>query len=262
MAVTIGQQLKKAREAKNLTIQKVVQATRIRAHHIEAIEADDFESLPSPIQARAFLRLYVEFLGLSLDETIARQRAGVEGLSTTPSDLLPAPGKLSAPTIELPDIPSPEEASAVGNKLKRFFARISQAIPSLKVKPVLIEPAMASTVLEPIEEEDEEAVLFEGPHVLQNDTLPSQAIFTTIGLTLRQRREGLSLTLDEIERHTHVRKHYLQALEAGEFTGLPSSVQARGMLSNYAHFLNLDVDTILFTFAEGLQTQRLERQAS
>ncbi|HEX7620043.1 MAG TPA: helix-turn-helix transcriptional regulator, partial [Anaerolineales bacterium] len=105
MAVTIGQQLKKAREAKNLTIQKVVQATRIRAHHIEALEADDFESLPSPIQARAFLRLYVEFLGLSLDETIARQRAGMEGLSTTPSDLLPAPGQLSAPTIELPDIP-------------------------------------------------------------------------------------------------------------------------------------------------------------
>ena len=60
MPETIGQQLKQRREAKNLTIQKVVQATHIRAHHIEAIEADDFEALPSPVQARAFLRLYAE----------------------------------------------------------------------------------------------------------------------------------------------------------------------------------------------------------
>ena len=50
---------------------------------------------------------------------------------------------------------------------------------------------------------------------------------------------------------------YLQALEAGEFDHLPSSVQARGMLNNYAHFLDLDVDALLLTFAEGLQTQRL-----
>jgi cytoskeleton protein RodZ len=262
MAETIGQQLKQAREAKNLTIQKVVQATRIRAHHIEAIEADEFESLPSPIQARAFLRLYVEFLGLSLDETIARQRAGVEGLSTTPSDIPPFPGQLSAPTNELENIPVPEETHAVSDKLKRFLARINQVIPGPKVQAAPLEPAKASTALEPIEEEDEEAVHLDEANVPHHDSLPSQAIFTSIGMTLRQRREGLSLTLDEIERHTHVRKHYLQALEAGEFAGLPSSVQARGMLSNYAHFLNLDVDTILLAFAEGLQTQRLERQAS
>ena len=81
-------------------------------------------------------------------------------------------------------------------------------------------------------------------------------------MTLRQRRESLSLTLDEIERHTHVRKHYLQALDAGEVDRLPSSVQARGMLNNYAHFLDLDVDELLFKFAEGLQIQRLEKKTS
>ncbi len=53
MAETIGQQLKQAREARNLTIDKVVQGTRIRAHNLQALEADDFESLPSPVQARA-----------------------------------------------------------------------------------------------------------------------------------------------------------------------------------------------------------------
>ncbi len=66
--------------------------------------------------------------------------------------------------------------------------------------------------------------------------------------------------MDEIEQHTHVRKHYLQALELGDFDHLPSSVQTRGMLNNYARFLDMDVDAILLQFAEGLQAQRLERQ--
>jgi hypothetical protein len=65
-----------------------------------------------------------------------------------------------------------------------------------------------------------------------------------------------------VERHIHVRRHYLEALEAGDFAHLPTSVQARGMLNNYAHFLDLPVDAILLRFAEGLQAQRLERQQS
>ena len=74
MTDTIGQQLKQARTARNLTLQKVTQATRIQAHFIEAMEADDFESLPSPVQVRAFLRIYAEFLDLSLEDLIAHQR--------------------------------------------------------------------------------------------------------------------------------------------------------------------------------------------
>ena len=74
MPETIGQQLKSAREARNLSLEKVTQVTHIKERLLEAMEADDFESLPSPVQARAFLRLYAGFLGLSLDEMIARQR--------------------------------------------------------------------------------------------------------------------------------------------------------------------------------------------
>ena len=98
------------------------------------------------------------------------------------------------------------------------------------------------------------------PAGLSPESQDSQRIFASIGQALRQRRESLSLTLDEIERHTHVRQHYLQALEHGDFDHLPSSVQTRGMLNNYAHFLDMDVDAILLQFAEGLQAKRLEQQ--
>ncbi len=90
MAKTIGQQLQQARQEKNLSLEKVVEATRIRSRYIEALEADDYEALPSPVQARAFLRIYAGYLGLSLDDLIAQQRPLVEA-PVTPVEAPPSP---------------------------------------------------------------------------------------------------------------------------------------------------------------------------
>jgi len=89
--------------------------------------------------------------------------------------------------------------------------------------------------------------------------LSSQEIINEIGLQLRLRREMLSLTLDEIERHTRMRAQFMEALEKGNFDELPSPVQTRGMLTNYASFLDLDVDALLLRFADALQARRRER---
>lgn len=69
----------------------------------------------------------------------------------------------------------------------------------------------------------------------------------------------LNLTREEIERHIHVRVQYLRALEDGDFDGLPSAVQTRGMLNNYAVFLDLDADAALLEFAGVLQARHRER---
>jgi len=87
----------------------------------------------------------------------------------------------------------------------------------------------------------------------------STAIFTEIGQTLRKQREALGLTLDEVERYTHLRQHYITSLEEGRLENMPSTVQSRGMLSNYATFLNLDEESILLRYAEGLQARRIEK---
>jgi cytoskeletal protein RodZ len=70
---------------------------------------------------------------------------------------------------------------------------------------------------------------------------------------------ALNLTREEIERHIRVRAHYLRALEDGDFGGLPSAVQTRGMLTNYATFLDLDIDALLLRFADVLQVRHRER---
>ncbi len=84
--------------------------------------------------------------------------------------------------------------------------------------------------------------------------------FVQVGQNLTEQRELLGLSLEDVERHTHLRTRYLQALEAGNLDGLPSPVQGRGMLKNYADFLGLDPDPLLLTFADGLQAGLSERR--
>lgn len=88
----------------------------------------------------------------------------------------------------------------------------------------------------------------------------SEAVFVEIGQALRQHRELLGLKLEDIEHQTRIRVHYLKALEAGNLDALPSLVQGRGMLNNYATFLGLDTDPLLLKFADGLQARLAARR--
>jgi cytoskeletal protein RodZ len=80
-----------------------------------------------------------------------------------------------------------------------------------------------------------------------------------IGRTLRETRERLGLTLEEVERSTHIRVERLTALENDDFDSLASQAQARGFLGNYADFLGLDREDILEQFAQsrGRRTSQL-----
>ncbi len=72
-----------------------------------------------------------------------------------------------------------------------------------------------------------------------------------IGKTLRDTRERLGLTLDELARMTRIRKARLEALERGELDSMPSQAQARGFLRNYADALGLDPDALLAQLGSG-----------
>jgi cytoskeleton protein RodZ len=97
------------------------------------------------------------------------------------------------------------------------------------------------------------------PDLPEQERSESQRIFEAIGEQLRRQRELLGLSLEEVERHTHVRQFTIKALESGRMDDLASPVYTRGMLSSYARFLNLDSEALMLRFADGLQTGRLER---
>jgi len=71
MSESIGQQLKKEREARFLTLEKASAATRIRIVFLQALESDDYSVMPSAAQGRGFLRNYAEYLELNVDDMVA-----------------------------------------------------------------------------------------------------------------------------------------------------------------------------------------------
>jgi cytoskeleton protein RodZ len=94
-----------------------------------------------------------------------------------------------------------------------------------------------------------------------HENSPSGLIFKEIGIELQKQREALGLSLADIERQTKIREQYLYALENGQVDELPSTVQGRGMLNNYAAFMSLNPESLQNRFAEALQQRRLETAA-
>jgi cytoskeleton protein RodZ len=124
-----------------------------------------------------------------------------------------------------------------------------------------IDPQLLLSSLNNIEDL-EPSPLPDSPPAIENPHAShAEAILLELGAKLRQQRELLGLSLEDVERHTHIRPHYLKALEAGKLVDLPSPVQGRGMLSNYAIFLGFDPEPLLLRFAEGLQANLAARQA-
>lgn len=220
MPETIGARLHKARADQRLTIEQAAIATKIKVKYLEALENDQRQLLPSDVQGRGFLRLYAAYIGIELQPLL---------------DAWLNDGFI-VETPVLPAIP-PEEPSP-----------ISQPPTKSEVLP-LETPTGENPNLQTAQEDHESPT-----------TPTADQIFHEIGLTLKQHREKLGLNLADIERYILVRQYYLDALEKGKMEDLPSLVQARGMLNNYARFLELDVDEVLLKFATALQNRRLETQ--
>lgn len=208
MSKTIGEQLREVRESKALTLDQISEILHIKTSYLQALEADDQDSLPSNVQAKGYLRLYASYLNMPVQPLLDEWNNSRK--------------------------PEPEISSSANPKQESKYSEIAIT--------------------------DGESPIFPD---LQSEEVPSKntksdVIFTEIGRSLQKQRESLGISLDEIERYTHIRTHYINKMEAGYFNELPSPVQRRGMLSLYAHFLEMDVDEVLLKFAEGLQLHRLE----
>lgn len=70
------------------------------------------------------------------------------------------------------------------------------------------------------------------------------------GETLHQARAQLGVTLKEAEQSTRINRHHLAALEEENFSALPPLIYQRGIIRNYAVFLQLDPSKLLAMFEE------------
>jgi len=365
MEGSVGSRLRRAREQRHLSLDEVVEVTRLRLHYLQALENDDLSAMPSAAQARGFLRIYADYLGLEIAELAERPghpaaplpSSAEAGLGES-SDGEKQPGKAgtlsalgrrlpfgrptaadaadtsraphedavgeateigepptSATTTDNvsvasePEIPggshqsgagsdelphgglppaqaggetdvgvsspetrqaatseesegsvAPPGATGTGSRISKFDLRsmIGRRSP-MSEDQRSSEPAAAAGM----EPDTDAAPSHRAVAPADEDEESQQSsdqIFAGIGRQLRERRELLGLTEDEVERHSRVKASFVRSLEHGELEDLPSPVQTRGILASYAGFLDLDVDATLLRFAEGLQARHREQR--
>jgi transcriptional regulator with XRE-family HTH domain len=137
MAEPIGSTLKQRREARHLSIDQVAEQTRVRVHYLQALENDDLSAIPSMPQARGFLRIYAEFLGLNLDELFSAAHSAETQPPASPADSLVEP--VTVPVLSnAPDIqPRPNFFGGLRDRFTRH--------PSAEAATPEPEPSVSST---------------------------------------------------------------------------------------------------------------------
>jgi hypothetical protein len=108
-----------------------------------------------------------------------------------------------------------EQRTEVLHKIEMAYMHISQD---------LREEAVAATPTLPFDSSDQAAA--PGPS-------------DRIGPYLRQRRESLGYTINDVARRTRVRSTYLEQIENEQFKDLPATVYLRGFVLEYARLLGL-----------------------
>jgi transcriptional regulator with XRE-family HTH domain len=75
-----------------------------------------------------------------------------------------------------------------------------------------------------------------------------QPVYQDIGNLLQAAREERHWSLADVANQLHIRKSYLEALEAGDMNLLPGLPYAKGYLIRYAGFLKLDTVEVMRRF--------------
>jgi len=83
----VGAVLKDERQRKGLDFAQVSEMTRIQPHILQALEREDWPSLPSPIFVKGFVRSYAHAVGLDEGEIVALYQKTAPIESTTPKPL-------------------------------------------------------------------------------------------------------------------------------------------------------------------------------
>jgi len=184
---TIGEILKTAREERDLSLEEISLLTKVNLKYLAAIEANNWDVLPSSVQQKGFVRTYARVLEID-------------------------PGPL-----------------------------LDQLRSIIQEDDLKVEPA---------------------PHTLP-DSLPAaeQHPLEEIGSILKNQREHLGFTRPNVEEQIFIPERYLIAIENGNLEELPSTVQGKGMVKNYAQFLGLDPEPILLGYADVLQKRLAKSRA-
>ena len=68
---SFGDRLRREREMRGVTLDEISASTKIARRHLEALESENFDTLPGGIFNRGFVRSYARFLGIDEEQAVA-----------------------------------------------------------------------------------------------------------------------------------------------------------------------------------------------
>lgn len=88
---TLGQQLRRAREQRGVSLREISDQTRISMRHLEAIEADDYKHLPGGIFNRSFIKSYARIIKFNEGEALDAYARTAQEHGETPDEVATSP---------------------------------------------------------------------------------------------------------------------------------------------------------------------------
>jgi cytoskeleton protein RodZ len=76
---TFGEELRREREIRGISLKEIADATKISRRFLDAIERNDHKTLPAPVFTRGFVREYARYLGLNAEEVVNRYNYAAAG---------------------------------------------------------------------------------------------------------------------------------------------------------------------------------------
>ena len=68
--MSFGEEIRRERELRQISLREIAQATKINLRYLEAIERNDFEYLPGGLFNRAFVRAYCQHIGVDSESMV------------------------------------------------------------------------------------------------------------------------------------------------------------------------------------------------
>jgi cytoskeleton protein RodZ len=131
----LGSELRRMREEKGISLSEAEQATRIRARYLQALEVNDWASLPTQVQARGFLRNYAVYLGLDEEQVMTKYSQATRSAEVS----VPPPAAAGSP------VPTTREDGAVFRPRNIDIER-QATMPSWLSSDIIIGVALALVV--------------------------------------------------------------------------------------------------------------------
>src|SRR5687767_14580309 len=166
---SFGEELRREREIRGISLKEIADATKISKRFLEALERNDHKTLPAPVFTRGFVREYARYVGLNVEDMVNRYNFAAENddriekppqvekyAKQLPRDISPKP----SPKRGIPPVYAKVDRNAIAvviiavalaavawwavqNKRRADATEVAAAVPVAAPKPAPIAPPVA-----------------------------------------------------------------------------------------------------------------------